>query len=75
MAKSEVPPEVPADTKPVSKSPRDWAQEKALGTNLASRMAFDIATLLGKWPNADLDPTFEITEIEFDAAIEAARKL
>jgi hypothetical protein len=29
--------------------------------------------MLQKWPNPDLDPTHEITEQEFDAAIEEAK--
>ena len=60
---------------PEKKTPRDWAAEKSLGTTLASRTALSIATMIGRWPNADLDPSFALTEKEFDAAIEAARKM
>lgn len=60
---------------PESKQPVEWSNEKSLGTNLASRTAFAIATLVKRWPNPGMEPDFTVTENEFDAAIEAARKM
>jgi hypothetical protein len=56
-----------------------WAHVKGHASHRASRnaiidaMHYAIAKQLHKWPNPDLDPTHEITEAEFDAAIKEAK--
>ena len=67
--------EKPAKVEALRKQPLQWANEKQLGTNLASRTAFAIATLVKRWPNPGMEPDFTITENEFDAAIDAAGKM
>jgi len=68
--------EIPeVSTEAERKQPVQWANEKQLGINLASRTAFAIATLVKRWPNPGMEPDFTVTETEFDAAILAAGKM
>ena len=64
-----------------SKTPRDWAVSKGLLKLNRDRSIhytthtpweYQCAFVVHRWPDPEVDPTFMITEEEFDEAIEAA---